>query len=51
MRFEKLSVNARATKANRRLEHGVNRAIRSYDRVKGRIGLAGRKARSVMVWI
>lgn len=44
MHFQKLQVNKRATQINRKAERVVNRAIRTYDAVMGKIGLGGRRA-------
>jgi len=44
MRFEKRHINKRAFRRLERFEHALNRAVRTYDGIKGRTGLAGRKA-------
>lgn len=44
MHFVKIPVNERAVDINRRVERAVNRAVRTYDSVMGRIGLGGRRA-------
>jgi hypothetical protein len=44
MHFAKLPVNARATSWNRRTEQVVNRAVRGFDAVMGRLHLGGRRA-------
>jgi len=44
MHFEKLPVNERAAQINRDVERVVNRAVRTYDAVMGKLGLGGRRA-------
>lgn len=44
MNFVKLPVNQRAAQINREVESAVNRAVRTYDTVMGKIGLGGRRA-------
>lgn len=45
MQFEKLRVNGRVARANRIVDRVLNRAARSYDGLKGAVGLSGRKAK------
>ena len=44
MEFQKLPTNERIGRRNRSVERLVNRMVRSYDGIKGRVGLNGRKA-------
>lgn len=44
MHFAKLKVNERAVKLNRDVERVVNRAVRTYDAVMGKLHLGGRRA-------
>ncbi|MBI2388081.1 MAG: hypothetical protein HYV09_00570 [Deltaproteobacteria bacterium] len=44
MHFVKLPVNERAVKMNRDVERVVNRAVRTYDAVMGKLRLGGRRA-------
>lgn len=44
MHFEKLSVDPKVTRINRRVEAIANRALRGWDGLKGKAGLGGRRA-------
>ncbi len=45
MQFKKLPVNPRLAWGNRAVDGVLNRAIRSYDGLKGTLGLSGRRAK------
>jgi hypothetical protein len=44
MQFQKIPVNERAAQINRDVEAVVNRAVRTYDAVMGKLHLGGRRA-------
>jgi hypothetical protein len=44
MQFDVIPIQPEATRRNRRIEEGVNRVLRSYDRVRSGLGMQGRKA-------
>jgi hypothetical protein len=44
VQFKKLPVNERVARGNRVVDSALNRVVRSYDGLKGALGLRGRKA-------